>query len=549
MKPQQKCYVIILAVTVIAAAMRLPQLTLRPMHCDEAVHAVKFGALLNEHFYRYDKNEYHGPTLNYFTLIPAWISNCKNITDVNEAALRIVPVFFGMMLVLLFLLITDGLGRNAVIFAAIFTALSPAFVYYSRYYIQETLLVCFTFGVIVCGWRYTQNRKVLWALCAGIFLGLMFATKETSLIAFISLGLAIILTVVTNRGLITQLKIKPGHLILAIAAAAIVSSAFYSSFFTNPRGIIDSLLTYETYFGRAAQNQNHFHPWYYYLKILICNKSASGQVWTEALIVVLALFGFLTAIVNTCCGSSFLSFPRKLESSSLQWIPAFAGMTSGVNSNLLRFLAFYTVIMTVTYSAIPYKTPWCLLGFLQGMILLAGIGAATILTFFKSRFVQTVAFLLLLAGVFNLARQSYLGSFKYYADPDNPYVYAHTTNDIFTITRRVEQIASAYPAGRKIYIEVICPEADYWPLPWYLRSFPNIGWWNKVDDKVPAAPLIIASPKVYDALMKKLYELPPPGERNLYVPLFDRPVYLRPNVELIGLVTKDLSDSFLQEKK
>jgi hypothetical protein len=29
-------------------------------------------------------------------------------------------------------------------------------------------------------------------------------------------------------------------------------------------------------------------------------------------------------------------------------------------------LAFYTLILLALYSAIPYKTPWCLLGFLHG---------------------------------------------------------------------------------------------------------------------------------------------------------------------------------------
>ncbi|MCB0293433.1 MAG: hypothetical protein KDH97_24480, partial [Calditrichaeota bacterium] len=57
----------------LALLLRLPGLERRPMHTDEAVHAVKFGALLEEGFYEYDPFEYHGPTLNYFTLIPAWL--------------------------------------------------------------------------------------------------------------------------------------------------------------------------------------------------------------------------------------------------------------------------------------------------------------------------------------------------------------------------------------------------------------------------------------------------------------------------------------------
>ena len=112
---------------------------------------------------------------------------------------------------------------------------------------------------------------------------------------------------------------------------------------------------------------------------------------------------------------------------------------------------------------------------------------------------------------------------------------------------RVEAIAEVHEDGRNISIQVICPEHDYWPLPWYLRSFPNVVWRDKVTDDVVSAPLIIASPKVEQELLTKLYQLPPPGKKNLYVPLFDTYTELRPQIELRGYVTKDLWDRFKQQ--
>jgi hypothetical protein len=38
--------------------------------------------------------------------------------------------------------------------------------------------------------------------------------------------------------------------------------------------------------------------------------------------------------------------------------------------------------------------------------------------------------------------------------------------------------------------------------------------------------------------------LPPPGKKDLYIPLFDTYIELRPQVELRGYVTKDLLDSY-----
>jgi hypothetical protein len=68
-----------------------------------------------------------------------------------------------------------------------------------------------------------------------------------------------------------------------------------------------------------------------------------------------------------------------------------------------------------------------------------------------------------------------------------------------------------------------------------------------VTDRVISASVIIASPSAEKELLKKLYDLPPPGQKKLYVPLFDRYMELRPQVELRGYVPKDLWDC-LQQK-
>lgn len=524
MKYPQKCCVLFLVAIIAAVALRLPRLEQRPMHGDEAVHAVKFGQLLEKDFYRYNPCEYHGPTLNYFTLIPARLSGTHKFKNLSEFTLRIVPVFFGVLLVLMLLLLVDGLGWSATIIAAGLTAVSPAFVFYSRYYIHEMLLVCFAFAAITAGYRYTQSKNIRWALLTGVFLGLCHATKETCIIAFGSMLLALLLTLIMqHKGIWNITKtIKPSHLIAAIVTAVIVSALFYSSFLTNPGGILDSLSAYSSYFSRASENQLHIHPWYYYLKMLIYSGVAESPVWSEALIVLLAMAGFIVAM---------------LRKPSLS-----------IDFRLLRFIAFYTATMTVLYSVIPYKTPWCMLGFLHGMILLVAAGAVAVIKLAPNALARVLISLVLVAGGVHLAWQGYLASYRLYADTRNPYVYAHTGSDVFKITRRVEEIAQVHPDGHNMYVQVICPEGDYWPLPWYLRLFPNVGWWNKVDEDILSAPVIIASPNAESALIRKLYELPPPGKKNLYVPLFDTYMELRPQVELRGYVTKDLWDRFRQHK-
>jgi len=511
----KKWCISILIVAGLGAALRLPKLDLRPMHGDEAVHAYKFGQLLEQNYYRYDSHEFHGPTLNYFTLISAWFAGVKTYAGLTEFHLRIIPVFFGVLVVLMPLLLAGALGKRAVVIAAGLTAISPAFVFYSRYYIQEMLLVCFTFGAILSGYRYIQRKNLVWALLTGLFLGLMHATKETCIIAYGSMLAAFALTRLTAGGCSVK-DVKLSHLAAALGAAVAVSALFYSSFLTNPAGVVDSLRTYSTYFNRAGHNALHNHPWYYYLKLLLYNKAVTGAPWTEALIVILAAVGFVAAGIRN--------------------------RIAGFDQRLVIFLAFYTLVMTLCYSLIPYKTPWCLLGFFHGMILLAGIGAVVIMRIAPKMLVRVIIGIFLFVVGIDLLLQAFLANYVSYADHNNPYVYAHPTRDVFLIAQQVEEAADAHREHYRMPIQVICPNGDYWPLPWYLRRFNNVGYWNDVSDNIAPSPVVIAAPQVEQRIIARLYEGAAPGQKNLYVPLFDRTIYLRPEIELRGYVTKDLLD-------
>src|SRR5438270_2517676 len=131
----------LLVATALALALRCPHLAERPMHNDEAVNAIKFGQLWEYGAYKYDPNEHHGPSLFYATLAIARLTSSPDFEHLTEVKLRLITVLFGLGLILLLPLLIDGLGKNAMVWATLFTALSPAMVFYSRYYIHELLLV------------------------------------------------------------------------------------------------------------------------------------------------------------------------------------------------------------------------------------------------------------------------------------------------------------------------------------------------------------------------------------------------------------------------
>jgi len=504
----------------LAAALRFPDLAARPMHADEAVHADKFGTLLEGGGYAYDPAEFHGPTLYYLTLPSAWLRGERRYVDLDEVTLRAVPAALGVALVAAHLAARAWLGTAGALVAAFLAAISPAMVYYSRYYIHETPLVLFTFGAMLAGSWYLRRPGAFPALAAGAFLGLMYATKETAPIAICAMLVALGLTLAVDhwrgKGPPSIWEVVSGRdVVLAVLAGLVVAGLLFSSFFRNAAGLVDAVRATGLYVHRANAASWHFHPWHYYLGLLVHFPAQGTPFWTEGLILVLAAAGA---------------------------VAGWSGSIPDEDSRVLRFLGFYTLVMVVVYSAIPYKTPWCVLGFLHGMILLAGAGAVFVVRAFQDR-ARAVVVLLLAVAAAHLGGQAFAASFRFAADPRNPYVYAHTSTDVFTIVGRLRDLARAHPDGTAMPIQVIS-RTNLWPLPWYLRAFSRVAWWNGVPSQAESAPVVLVTPDMEPALVRKLYELRPPGQRELYVRLFERPVELRPQVEIRGYVAMSLWEAF-----
>ncbi len=504
-------------ILLIALMLRLPQLAQRPMHTDEAVHAIKFGALLEKDEYHYDRHEYHGPTLNYFTLIPAWLTGKTVLADTTEALFRVVPLLFGLLLIGIAVFLVRTMGWPAVLLSSLLAAISPAMVYYSRYYIQEMLLVCFSFGVMTSGWLYFQKKRIVYAIGLGIFLGLCHATKETCILNFAAMALSLLVIywfqLKNYREFLNKLNLK--HLFLIIFVALSTSALLYSSFFTHPVGILDSYRTYFDYFNRTGQPNVHDQLWYFYFQTFFF-KAGNGWFWSEGFILLLAVIGV--------------------------WGVFRINKHAGMDIQFFRFIAFYTLFLILFYTLIPYKTPWCGLNFLHGLILLAGAGGVTLFYYIEGSKFRWISLLIGVAALLQLSWQGFLLNYRYEANPINPYVYGHTSPDLLTLVQRVNEVTPAAPEGKQLYMEVICPGDDYWPLPWYFRAYPNVGWWRQVDTTTAPAPLIICSPAVEPELMYKLYEIPPPGQRNLYLPLVEHYLEIRPGIEIRSYLTKTLWD-------
>ncbi len=266
-------------------ALRLARLDVRPMHHDEANQAVKFGALVERGEYRYDTYDHHGPTLYYLTLPAAWLRGQTTLASLDERTLRIVPAVFGVATILLLPLMSRGIGRTAVAAAAVLMACSPAMVFYSRMYIQESMFACFTLAFTIAVGRALTEPGFGWPAAAGVAAGLAVATKETSIIVLpASLAAAAIAwwSAGPDRPR-TWLAERRGQtaILAAVVVAAAIAALFYSSFLANPSGALGPLRAAGTYLDRGVDPADHVQPWHYYVGLLAWS-SSGGLTWTEA---------------------------------------------------------------------------------------------------------------------------------------------------------------------------------------------------------------------------------------------------------------------------
>lgn len=457
--------VLLILVLLAGGWLRVRELAVRPMHADEANQAVKVGRMLEGEGYRFDPTDHHGPTLYHFGLLAAKLRGEGNLRALTETTVRLVPAFFGTLSIAMLWRLASPLGLRAAFLAALFLAISPPATYFSRYFIQETLLACFTLGALVCGQRLWTNGGTGWAVGMGLCAGLMQATKASALLFAAAALLALI---IVGRRRFMELGWRPW--VAAVAAALVTAALFYSSFGSNLPGLRDALGTFGPMLGKAAGGATgHEKPWWYYGGLFIYRRTG-GYVWDQTWFFSLAMIGGVLAFRNP---------PR-----------------------LPRVVALATTMVFVVLSLTPYKTPWIVVNLVPGLCLLAGYMLARVHPF--------PAGALALAAVLMLGWQNWQAVFLRPADSRNPYAYVHSSPDV----RRLAALAAAAPPGP---VKVISPE--YWPLPWYLRGRDQVGYWTSPPEDCDGALVIVAADLADDvqSRLKEKYQTSYRGLRPGFV--------------------------------
>jgi uncharacterized protein (TIGR03663 family) len=560
-------------VTLLAAAIRFYELGLKPLHHDEGVNGFFLTNLFRDGVYKYDPANYHGPTLYYISLAFAKIFGLETIPVRSSVAI------FGVLTVVLTFFLRRYIGRLGSLFAGLMIALSPGMVFISRYFIHEAFFVFLSLAAVVSILFFIEKEKAgpfaigwmalvllvcflpstlnlaallggdsgsgLWAFRAAFFIVecaivffvlrtliawdngrqiylllatasvvLLFATKETAFITLIVMLLACVCVwlwrkvfpkflgeiraddlaegELTWNRFSTRLGGGSERLLLFAAAAALfayLGVLFFSSFFTYAEGVKGAFEAYAIWARTGGKEHTQNGLWAYF------------------------------------------RWGMKLES------PVFILSAVGIFISLLKarhrfavFSAFWAMGILAAYTIIPYKTPWLALSFLLPMCIIAGYGINELLSS-RQIAVKVLGGALALAALIVMTYQSYDLNFVRYDDDTEPYVYAHTRREFLQLVTEIDRFAEKSGKGQEAVIQIVSP--DYWPLVWYVKDYKHANFFGKMVD-ADNAEMIIAKKTDQDAEAIRRFSANYDYEGS-YV--------LRPGVELMLLVRKDLADS------
>ncbi|MCK9299599.1 MAG: TIGR03663 family protein [Methanoculleus sp.] len=453
-------FLLILLVTIV---LRFYALDVKLFHHDEAIHAWFSYRLLTEGIYSYDPM-YHGPFLYYMT---AGIFSLLGDSDLIG---RLFPALLGTLLVpLLYPIYRLGyLDKKQTIVAALFLAVSPNMVYFSRFLRNDIFIVFFTMVLLVALLYYFERQKMQYALIAGAAIGFGMTTKENMPIIVLIFG-AYLLYLVWTR------KVRlPKHWIRDLALGALVAvgimAVLYSSFGAHPEVLMDGWLRAIEHWTSMHQAQRLGGPPYFYILLFLLY---------EVPILILAVVGTLQFVdipgivsrwrekrINQTESPGGTEGAAEIEEeapseTAAQPIEQTQGFKDRLREILsgggelvpidrqkefARFAIFWMLLSLAVYAYIGEKVPWLILHQLLPMIFVAVYMMTT-----KKAVVAVVAGIFLVAMMFHVAFTP--------ADINEPIVQVQNSEDLREVFAKID-------AADKVAVAT----DSYWPLPWYYRG-------------------------------------------------------------------------------
>ncbi|MGI6022974.1 MAG: flippase activity-associated protein Agl23 [Methanoculleus sp.] len=470
----ERIFLLILLVTIV---LRFYQLDLKLFHHDEAIHAWFSYRLLTEGTYSYDPM-YHGPFL-YYTA-----AGIFSLLGDSDLVGRILPALFGTLLVpLLYPIYRLGyLDQKQTLVAALFLAVSPSMVYFSRFLRNDIYIAFFTLALLVALLYYFERGQMRYALLAGAAAGLGMSTKENMPIVLLIFGIFILYLVWTRKVRLPARWVR--DVVVGGVVVVGIMAIFYSSFGAHPEVLLDGWLRAIEHWTSMHQMQRLGGPPYFYILLFILYEI---PILALAVVGVLQFFdvpgavkglwrrhgevgveaapgaGVEDAVGIEAAPGAGVEDAVGIEAApevGVEDAPEVRGLRDRLRGLLdrgegglvnrkeefARFAIFWMVLSLAAYAYLGEKVPWLILHQLLPMVFV-GVYAMTT----RKAGIAVAASIFLVAMTFHVAFTP--------ADINEPIVQVQNSEDL-------RDIFAAIDAADRVAIA----SESYWPLPWYYRG-------------------------------------------------------------------------------
>jgi len=532
-------YIVIFSILALALFLRIFYLDLRPFHGDEGVNFIFMDNLIKHDRYRYDPENYHGPILYYLTLIPLslWGLESSYFTKYfpmnGEYAFRIWSVILGFGVVLILLPLKKWLGKAGLLTAMAFTAISPTAVYYSRDNIHEMYLMFFTIGAFVCGYQYFTTSKSKYLYLSAIFIALMFAAKETTMVTIIiwclsAIGASLFTSdplpkfwkrfVESSKGAGKILK-KPLFIIFFVITIITLCLILFFQ---------DSYKKYEykwfiALFTKGIAMLTIYTAFLMFFKNFRKNLTKVLFAWILFFIVLSILFSSFFSH-SEGVGKFFKAFELWTHQGTVgsKHTKAFGyyfeilmqvekpillfGILGMIFSFWKRkpvdlFTAFFAIGSFLAFSLIPYKTPWCVQNIMLPMFLLTGLFFKYLFEITPGIIYKSLYTIVILVVLFNSLLLSAEVNYLAYDDSDFKIVYVQPDRSALELVKRIEELSNVLFIGKDTKLLMAAP--SNLPLNWYLKDQKS-DWFQRVMPNSDKYSIIVAERKQEKELDKML---------------------------------------------
>jgi len=450
---------VFILILLLAIFLRFWTLDLKLLHHDEAIHSWFSYTLLTTGAWQYDPS-YHGPFLYYVT------AGMFSVFGASDLVARILPAVFGTLLIpLVYCIYRLGhITKAQTLLVALFLALSPDMVYFSRFLRHDIFMLFFTMLLLVAILYYLDRGQSRYIIVGAIAAAGALSCKEEMPVILLIFA-AFFLFALWKKQVALPLKWKY-DLLMGLFLVTALMVTLYSAFGNHPETLVGQNFQVNTtgwyqavdHWVAMHEQQRLGGPFYFYIPLYLLY---------ELPIFFLALLGtvqFLIKDVNFGLAATRVKNWIRTRRASLPVGDLAAVSVKQMESSrvlpdksdlFFRFCIFWMILSMAFYAYVGEKVPWLLIHQLLPMCFVAT---------YKLNW-QKIAFALV--GCIFLALMTWHVAFVP-TDISEPIVQVQNSEELRPVMGIIDNSSHVVLASKDL-------NSGFWPLPWYYRG----DRWNK----------------------------------------------------------------------